>query len=204
MGTLNLTGGEFIDRANLWFGAYDTAVGTFNQSGGIAKIDLSLRLAGANGSSPSARGSFIQTGGVLETESILRGSGIATVVLDGGTLKPKKNNTSFLYNLDNVTLGAGGVTIDSDYDIGATSTTITVQSGGKIVKTGTGTFDLSGITVQMDASVKSGFDFAVAAEGAGVGGFSGLPAVPGNWTARLSPDGKTCRIIPNGFIIIVK
>ena len=204
VGTLNMTGGEFCSEKDLWFGAFGTSVGTFNQSGGTAVIGVALRLAGANVSSTSARGSFVQTGGTLEVGEILKGSGIAEVTLNGGTLKPRKANNAFFHDLNNVMLGAGGVTIDSDYNIGATGTTITVQSGGKIVKTGTGTFDLSGITVRIDASVKSGFDFAVAAEGTGVGGFSGLPAVPGNWTARLSPDGKTCRIIPKGFMMIVR
>ncbi|MBO7654044.1 MAG: hypothetical protein J6U40_03905, partial [Kiritimatiellae bacterium] len=204
VGTLNLTGGEFYSTKDLWFGAFEDSVGTFVQSGGTAVIGLVLRLAGANASSTSARGSFVQTGGTLEVSEIFHGAGVAEVTFNGGTLKPRTANAAFFRNLDNVTLGAGGVTIDTAYDIGAVNTMVTVQNGGKIVKTGTGTFDLSGITVQMDASVTSSFDFAVVAEGTDEGGFSGLPAVPSSWTARLTLDGRTCRISRKGSIIIIR
>ena len=202
VGTLNMTGGELSVKNNLWFGAFGTSVAAFNQSGGTAVIELSLRLAGANASSTSAQGSFVQTGGTLQTGQIFQGTGVATVVLDGGTLKPNKAATDFFSNLRDVTLGANGVTIDSAYNIGALGTTITVQNGGKIIKTGAGEFDLSGLTVQMGEGTTSSFDFAVA--GASAGGFTGVPTVPRSWKAKLSEDGKTCRIVRNGFAVIVK
>ena len=202
VGTLVMNGGELSVKNNLWFGAFDTSVGSFVQNGGTAVIDLSLRLAGANAASTMARGSFVQTGGTLQTGQIFHGTGVATVVLDGGTLKPNKEIAEFFYKLDDVTLGANGVTIDTAYNIGSLDTTITVQNGGKIVKVGAGVFDLSGLTVQMGEGVTSSFDFAVAE--AGAGGFTGVPTVPKSWKAKLSEDGMTCRMVKSGFVIIVK
>jgi hypothetical protein len=149
-----------------------------------------------------ARASFVQTGGILQTEKIFQGTGIATVLLNGGTLKPNKASTDFFSNLRNVTLGASGVTIDTSYDIGAANTTITVEKGGKIIKSGSGICDLSGITVKIGDGVTSSFDFAVASPDAG--GFIGVPTVSKSWKAELSKDGKICRIIHSGILLIVK
>ena len=101
-----------------------------------------------------------------------------------------------------MTLGANGLTIDTAYDIRAANTTITVRDGGRITKTGAGTFDLSGLTVQIGESMPTSFDFAVA--GAEAGGFTGLPTVPHGRTAKLCDNGRRCRISNNGFMFIVR
>ena len=31
-----------------------------------------------------------------------------------------------------------------------------------------------------------------------------VPTVPKSWKAKLSEDGKTCRIVKSGFVVIVK
>ena len=205
VGVLDISGGELcIATGDLWFGPGTGSSGSLVQSGGTVTIGQALRLAGQNASCASAHASFEQTGGTLSASFIYQGTATAEITFNGGTLKPNTANVDFFQNLRDVTLGANGVTIDSAYNIGATNTTITVQNGGQIRKAGAGTFDLSGLTVQMDASVRSGFDFAIAVEEDNVGGFTGLPAVPSNWKAKLSADGKKCSIARKGFVLIVR
>ena len=165
-------------------------------------IATTLWLAGQNASCASAHVTFEQTGGTLETGEIYQRYGTAEITFNGGALKPRKVNASFFHDLRDVRLGGNGVTINTAYNIGATGTTITVRDGGKITKVGAGVFDLSGLTVQIGEGTTRSFDFAVA--GADAGGFTGLPAVPGGWTAKLCDDGKRCRISRKGFVLIVK
>ena len=201
-GLEDISGGELYIASNLWFGPGTGSSGTFIQSGGTANVALGVWLAGQNATCASAQVTFEQTGGTLETGEIYQGYGTAEVTLNGGTLTPNKVNAKFFNSLRDVTIDVNGVTIDTAYNIGAANTTITVQNGGRIAKAGSGTFDLSGLTVQVGENMPTAFDFAVAADGAG--GFTGLPTVPRGWTAKLSEDGKTCRIVKGGFIFIVR
>ena len=202
VGVLDVSGGEFYSANNLWFGPGTGSSGTFLQSGGTVTIATTLWLAGQNASCASAHVTLEQTGGTLETGEIYQGYGTAEITFNGGTLKPNKANAKFFDNLRDVRLGGNGVTINTAYNIGATGTTITVRDGGKITKAGAGVFDLSGLTVQIGEGTTRSFDFAVA--GADAGGFTGLPTVPGGWTAKLCDDGKRCRISRKGFVLIVK
>lgn len=92
-----------------------------------------LHLAGTSG----ARG-------VLETSSVARGTGDATILFDGGVLRATRSEADYLrgFASGEVAIGAGGAFFDSrDFDIGVDSEMI--GSGG-LTKFGGGRLILSG------------------------------------------------------------
>ena len=81
------------------------------------------------------------------------GKDVGVFTLNGGTLKPTKNNEDFLKASDNLicSIAEGGLTVDTDYDITIAHDLVGV---GKIVKKGTGTLTLSG-----NNTYKGGIEF---------------------------------------------
>lgn len=151
----------------------------------------------------------VTNGGRLVTRSFVKGSGTANILFDGGTVQATAENANFFntgVGTVNVALGAGGLTLETEYDLGFNATTITT-SGGAIRKVGAGALDLSRLTVEVGDGVSTSFDFAtaVAAEGGEtVGTFTGLPTVALPWKARLTNGGTRCNIYKGGFTLFLR
>ncbi|QIF03676.1 autotransporter domain-containing protein [Roseimicrobium sp. ORNL1] len=94
----------------------------------------------------TVNGSPINGRGVLETGGILKQNATRTALVDinGGILRATGNNPTFLdgFAAGEITLGSGGVIIDTQhYDIGISSP---IDGSGGIEKTGTGTLTFNG------------------------------------------------------------
>ena len=199
-GTLTQSAGEIEVAGKVCIGmAYlgDVGVGgTMTVSGGVE--------LGNNGGTGTL---CVTNGGRLVTSGFVKGSGTANILFDGGTVQATAANANFFsIGTGPVTLGAGGLTLETEYDLGFNATTI-ATSGAAIRKVGAGALDLSRLTVQVGAGAPRAFDFAtaVAAEGETTAGvFTGLPTVALPWRARLTDDGKRCKIYKKGVMIITK
>ena len=208
IGVMNVTGGEVTMNKTIIVGNWTGgASGMLNISGGSMEIQSGGVFMG-NG---SALGALNITGGTLAlgNGSIYAGNWAnVAVTLDGGTIRSGAANAAFFNNLTNVTLGANGLRLETEFDLGMNNTAIKLQSGGKITKVGAGDLDLSGLTVEIDKSMPAAFDFAMAIPGeengtAGV--FTGLPTVtPLHWKAKLVDNGTRCRFVKFGMVIIVR
>ena len=201
-GTLTQSAGEIEVAGKVRIGmAYlgDVGVGgTMTVSGGVE--------LGNNGGTGTL---CVTNGGRLVTRSFVKGSGTANILFDGGTVQATAENANFFntgVGTVNVALGAGGLTLETEYDLGFNATTI-ATGGGAIRKVGAGALDLSGLTIEVGDGVSTSFDFAtaVAAEGGEtVGTFTGLPTVALPWKARLTNGGTCCNIYKGGFTLFIK
>ncbi|WP_159566667.1 autotransporter-associated beta strand repeat-containing protein [Budvicia diplopodorum] len=88
----------------------------------------------------------LNNSGTLSTNSLQRGTGTTGIVnFNGGVLQAKSDNNSFIsgFSTSNLVLGTNGGTIDSN---GFAIATDNIFSGaGKLTKTGTGVFTLTGV-----------------------------------------------------------
>ena len=199
-GTLTQSAGEIEVAGKVCIGmAYMGDVGV----GGTMTVSGGVEL-GNNGGTGTL---CVTNGGRLVTSGFVKGSGTANILFDGGTVQATAANANFFsIGAGPVTLGAGGLTLETAYDLGFNAMTITT-SGGAIRKVGAGALDLSGLTVQVGAGAPRAFDFAtaVAAEGETTAGvFTGLPTVTRPWRARLRDGGTRCKISKSGFVLIIK
>ena len=145
VGTLQVSGGTFNQRdsnANLIIG--QNAVGTLLVSGsGVVNVAGSLQL----GSAATGDGTVsLQSGGRIVAPQVIDGSGTSTFYFRGGTLQATMNTTNYIRLLTNAFVGSAGANIDT----GTNSITIAQalledpnDSGGGLVKTGSGTLTLS-------------------------------------------------------------
>ena len=223
-GTVNVTGNQDFS-----FGYDSGSSGKYYQTGGTLNTqrNIDLRRSGAVldiggavtataagigvniGTTSGSSGEVIlREGGVLTTSYIKRGSGTASVTLYGGTLKAKAANAKFLENLGVVAIGASGVTFDTDYAIGVTGTTFSAPVGiTAFTLTGTGSLDLSGVTIDLAAMPTAPYTIATAA---GSGSFVGCPALTvngeplsGGWKVVKSADGKKITIKRRKGVMII-
>ena len=126
--------------------------GTLTINGGtVETTDSSQNLAFANGA--STQGTINLNGGTLETTPIVKGSGTASIVFGGGTLKAKKTGTLIPSGVT-VTVGEGGGTIDN----GGYATTIAATLSG----TGGMTFKGNGKTTLDGDATYSGQTYVTA------------------------------------------
>ena len=143
-------------------------------------------------------------GGTITTPSIKRepNKGRAELVeFDGGTLKATQNNASFLKDLPNIQLKAGGLTINTQgKNLGINNCTFNVTGNGKITVVGGGTVTFTNVTLNMPSKPSGAYVFAETD-----GTFSGLPNLGGVKGCRisLSDDCKRVMVIPRGFIISI-
>ena len=141
-------------------------------------------------------------GGTITTTSIIQepDKGKAELVeFDGGTLKATQNNASFLKNLPNIQLKAGGLTINTQgKNLGINNCTFNVTGNGKITVVGGGTVTFTDVTLNLPAKPSGAYVFAETD-----GTFSGLPNLGGvkGCKISLSDDCKRVMVIPRGFII---
>jgi hypothetical protein len=109
---------------------------------------------------------------------------------------------TFLNNLANIDLKAGGLSIRSEgHDLGITNCTFNAVPGAKISVAGGGTVTFTDTTVNLTGKPEAGFTFAETD-----GAFSSVPTLSGNggWVISMSEDAKRIRIFPSGFRLLVR
>ncbi len=207
-GTITLSGGLNNGKPHCWvcLASGDNGNGTYTMNDGTLDVASGITFGeGSNGGT----GRFEMNGGTVIMSTIKYVKGTATTVLNGGTLRAKASNATFLDNLGEVTVG--GITIDTTeegYELGVSSgTTLTVTPDATkpaITLAGAGQLDLSGVTVDLSSKPSANvYVLANVADGA-TGTFSGEPSVtmPG-LRVRKSADGKSICLVRPGFTIIV-
>ena len=121
-GTVTLVIGDNADGNWLNIGEYASAHGTYTINGGTVEVGT-----GPNGGGifvgRTGTGRFVMNGGTVITPTLISDTGIATVVLNGGTLKVARdggsassrhaNDIGIIKNIDNVVFG-NGTTIDTN------------------------------------------------------------------------------------------
>ena len=144
----------------------------------------------------------LSEGGTITTLSIIQepNKGRAELVeFDGGTVKATQNNASFLKDLSNIQLKAGGLTINTQgKNLGINNCTFNVTGNGKITVVGGGTVTFTNVTLNMPAMPSGAYVFAETD-----GTFSGLPNLAGTNGCKifLSDDCKRVIVSPRGIII---
>ena len=154
----------------------------------------------------SGTGTLVVTnGGKVVARSLFRGNGAAAnqsyVTFDDGVVEALVDNATFLNKLENITLGAGGLTIESNgHNLGIKTCVFNAAPGAKISVTGGGTMTFTDTTVNLAERPTRGFTLAETD-----GTFSGLPTPSGSggWKLKMSNDAKRIRILPSGLMIIV-
>ena len=148
VGELTVSGGTV--ESGSWFGiGRNGATGTLtiNGSGVVNQgtTDLGSRLEMTNNNKPTSA-TINLDGGTLSTNGINSGSnGTLNVFLNGGILKARVNNLTFLEGMSSVAVKAGGAKIDTN---GVSVTINQSMSGqgidGGLTKSGLGTLRLNG------------------------------------------------------------
>lgn len=107
-GTLTLDGGSFTSD-ELQLGVTGQGTGTLNLNGGTATIgQLNLSFGSGGSGTIHLNAATLTTSGIART-----GSGQGSLNLNGGTLRAASSSATFLENLTNTFIKAGGVTFDT-------------------------------------------------------------------------------------------
>ena len=120
-------------------------------SGLVSVTNSAITVVGSNGST----GSLVLDGGVLEAKGIVGGSnsraqdasktGEATLKADGGTVRALGASATFVSGLTEASVGAGGLAIESDYDVTIPQSFADLDgASGVLTLSGSGTKTLSG------------------------------------------------------------
>lgn len=130
-------------------GGAATSTQTVAVAGGAASVET-LSLCG-NGPTPCV---VALTGGVLEVGTVSIGAGAAgrggtgsaTLVADGGTLRARRASAALLADFDVADVRGGGLTIETDVDVTVPQafTNLSAAATSRIVKRGRGTLTLTG------------------------------------------------------------
>ena len=152
-GTVNQSGGTFINvNGQTWIGE-DSGTGTWNMTNGIS-IHNQVNIA----ENPSASGLLNLVGGTFAADGINGPNPGSTtgIFFNGGTLQARTNNSSFVSGLYTAVVYGGGAVIDSQaYNIAIPQDL--VDGGGGLTKLGTGTLSLTGTnTYTGDTIVNAG------------------------------------------------
>ena len=150
-GTYKLNGGTATFKNDFYVGV--GRLGTFAQSGGTMTANNGVKIA--NGS--SATGYFNMSGGILNTPSIQGVSGVASVVLDGGTIVAKNaSDGAFFSGIDSLVVGGGAIDTDG-HDLSVTADAVRVIDGGKaFTKAGEGTLTFPAMPASDTVTVEAG------------------------------------------------
>lgn len=111
--------------------------------GGLVSVrdDIHIGLLSGSGGTLHLNGDV--TGrGVLETGSVIKGAGTASLDLNGGILRATRDESNFLNGFGALTLGTGGAWFDSNGHVISISTAFSGTSG--FTKQGLGTLTLTG------------------------------------------------------------
>ena len=154
-GTVTLTGGALnVTNTALIVGQYKT--GTLDIGGdGVVNAPVGVKL----GNQSAGDGTLVlRESGVLNTPKIEKGSGVAAVTFDGGTLVAKNAASGVLIDgVDTLTFGDGG-TIDTDgNNVSVSSTSVAGPTyGGSFTKAGAGTLTLDALPPVAAVNVTGG------------------------------------------------
>ena len=182
--------------------------GLLDVAGGEAVIAKGICLGYTTGASGTLR---VRNGGRLVTSTIFKGDSSATAVeFDGGTVvATNEAGAAFLSGIPTVAFGAGGVTFDTaGHDIGVANCVLKVTPGVTAIRlTGGGTCNFANTTLDFTDRLTDGFVFAQVAEN-DAATFTGVPmlaeGINGGYKVQLSADGKCCRVVSRGLVVIVK
>ena len=207
-GSVEMTGGTLSAATTLSIGRFGH--GTFSASGdGTVVTAANVRVGFTHNNDKSkGYGTFIVTNGAeVATTKIFAGAGKshvdrAKVVFDGAVLTATAASTGFLKDLPDVTLGAGGLTINTEGNaVTIANCAFAAEPGAKITVTGGGTVTFEDCTVAFTEKPERSFVFA---ETDGV--FSGMPAFSniGGSNVVMSGDNKKIGIVRQGLMILVR
>ena len=207
-GNLEMTGGTLSATSLLNIGRFGH--GTFSASGDGTVITAANVRVGFSYQNDSRKGygTFIVTNGAeVATTKIFAGAGKshvdrAKVVFDGAVLTATAASTEFLKDLPDVTLGAGGLTINTEGNaVTIANCAFAAEPGAKITVTGGGTVTFADCTVAFTEKPESSFVFAETG-----GAFSGMPAFSniGGSNVVMSGDKKKIGIVRQGLMILVR
>jgi autotransporter-associated beta strand protein len=136
-----MSGGTAVLTNRLFIGDGSGSAGTLTLSGAAAMSVGGIQLGVSSGT-----GTLNLNGGTLTVNgNITNGTGSGTFNFNGGTLKAGVSSAMFMTNVTAATVNAGGAIIDS----GANAVTIPqplLDGGGALVKLGSGTLTLSGVS----------------------------------------------------------
>lgn len=169
-GTMNMSGGLVIvtphaaaDRGVTWIGNRNNATGTLTISGTAEFRSTAFALALQAGTN----GTLNLNGGTVKTSRITGGTGTDSATFNGTQLVGTADSATFIANLDTADIGAGGLLVDSG---GFTLTAPQVLDGtGGVVKTGTGTFTLTGGNTYAGSTMVAAGKLAFSSDHAGTG-----------------------------------
>ena len=207
-GNVEMTGGTLSATTTLSIGRFGH--GTFSASGdGTVVTAANVRVGFTfNNDKSKGYGTFIVTNGAeVATTKIFAGAGKshvdrAKVVFDGAVLTATAASAEFLKDLPDVTLGAGGLTINTEGNaVTIANCAFAAEPGAKITVTGGGTVTFADCTVAFTEKPESSFVFAETG-----GAFSGMPAFSniGGSNVVMSGDKKKIGIVRQGLMILVR
>lgn len=122
-GTLNISGTGFVQKTNAAAGHFDV------------------------GANPNATGTVNLNGGTLQVPDVFQEGGNSTFNFNGGTLQANQSSASFMQNLTQAYVKAGGAVIDSNGNnitIAQPLLASPTSAGGGLQKIGSGTLTLTG------------------------------------------------------------
>ena len=211
VGRYEMTGGICSSGSGISIGRWGNGTcvvsgpGTVLTAGASAAIN-GFRIGFRSSGHPGTGTLVVTNGGKVVARSLFRGDNAVAeqsyVTFDDGVVEALVDNATFLNKLENITLGAGGLAIESNgHNLGITTCVFNAAPGAKISVTGGGTMTFTDTTVNLAERPKHAFTFAETD-----GTFSGLPTPSGSggWKLKMSNDAKRIRIVPSGLLIIVQ
>ena len=229
-GTMTMTGGTLATSDKLQIG-HNQATGVMTQSGGVVNVQNEVYIGNENSGSSvgtytlsgtaelnvgnevlvgrdNGTGTFNLDGGTVTTKKIEGGTGSATVNFNGGVVKAKENQATFITGLDVANLQAGGLAIDTDgFDVAIAQ--VLTGTGG-LTKSGAGRLTLSGSNAYAGAStVAAGSLFvdggqgngAVQVDAGGTLGGSGVIGGAATIDGVLSPGNSPGVLTVGGLVL---
>lgn len=146
-GLAKVSGGSWTNSRYLAVGYEGDGSLEISGTGQVSATEVLVAYAG------SATGSINLEGGTLTTGQVSEGDGTGTVTFDGGTLQLSGDQADLFsgFETNDVTLAAGGGTIDTQAFTVATSQAL--DGAGALTKTGTGSLTLSGANTYTGGTV---------------------------------------------------
>lgn len=190
-GTMVMSAGLVDVATNItWIGETNNCTGTLTLSD-TAEFRSSRVVLAPNG---GTTGNLNLNGGVLKTSQITGGNGIENVSFNGAQIIATDFNENFISALDNATIDAGGLKIDSGA-FNLSSPQVFAGAGG-IVKTGAGKLTLSGTSSYTGPHTVSGGTLVVNSLSTATGAFTvadgaGIGVIQGDLDDVFSTAGLT-------------
>ena len=229
-GTMTMTGGTLATSDKLQIG-HNQATGFITQSGGVVNVQNEVYIGNETDASSvgtytlsgtaslnvgnevlvgrdNGTGTFNLDGGTVTTKKIEGGTGSATVNFNGGVVKAKENQATFITGLDVANLQAGGLAIDTDgFDVAIAQ--VLTGTGG-LTKSGAGRLTLNGSNTYAGATtVTAGSLFvdggqangAVQVDAGGTLGGSGVIGGAATIDGVLSPGNSPGVLTVDGLVL---